>query len=85
MKFYLIECKHGHVGRDKYLPLVIPIYAQNIDEAISIARIKPGVKKDHKDRQSVCLGKTQPGYLMDTCLSGQDQYNALLPKFDIKG
>ena len=49
MKFYLIQCKHGHVGRDKYLPLVIPIYAQNVDEAISIARMKPGVKKDHKD------------------------------------
>ncbi len=29
--------------------------------------------------------KTQPGYLMDTCLSGQDQYKALLAKFDIKG
>jgi hypothetical protein len=31
------------------------------------------------------FGKTQPGYLMDTCLSGQDQYKALLAKFDIKG
>jgi hypothetical protein len=37
------------------------------------------------DRQSVCLGKTQPGYLMDTCLSGQDHDKALLAKFDIKG
>lgn len=49
IKFYLIQCKHGHVGRDKYLPLVIPIHAQNVDEAISIARMKPGVKIDHKD------------------------------------
>jgi hypothetical protein len=39
----------------------------------------------NKDRQSVCLGKTQPGYLMDTCLSGQDHDKALLAKFDIKG
>ena len=49
MKFYLIQCKHGHVGRDQYLPLVIPIRAENIEEAIQIAKMKPGVKKDHKD------------------------------------
>ncbi len=49
MKFYLIECKHGHVGRDKYLPLVIPVQAENVEKAIEIAKLKPGVKKDHKD------------------------------------
>jgi hypothetical protein len=49
MKFYLIECKHGHVGRDKYLPLVIPVHADSVDQAIGIAKLKPGVKKDHKD------------------------------------
>lgn len=49
MKYYLIKCKHGHVGRDKYLPINIPIAAESIEAAIKIARNKPGVKKDHPD------------------------------------
>ena len=36
MKFYLIECKHGHVGRDKYLPLVMPVHADSVEQAIRL-------------------------------------------------
>ena len=54
MKFYLVTCKHGHVGRDKYLPLAIPIRAESMEKAIEIAKNKPGVKKDHPDW---CLSK----------------------------
>ena len=54
MKYYLVRCKHGHVGRDKYLPLNIPIAAESVEAAIKIARNKLGVKQDHPDW---CLAK----------------------------
>lgn len=49
MKYYLGKCKFGHVGRDKYLPLNIPVNASSIKEASKIAKSFRGVKKDHKD------------------------------------
>lgn len=49
MKYYLVTCKFGHVGRDKYLPLDIPVIADSIKEASFYAKNKGGVKKDHKD------------------------------------
>lgn len=39
----------GHVGRSKYLPMTLPIKAQDMDEAIIRAKNHGGVKRDHKD------------------------------------
>jgi hypothetical protein len=39
----------GHVGRSKYLPMTLPIKAQDMDEAIKRAKNHGGVKRDHKD------------------------------------
>ena len=39
----------GHVGRSKYLPMTLPIKAQDMDEAINRAKNHGGVKRDHKD------------------------------------
>lgn len=49
MKYYLVKCKFGHVGRDKYLPLNIPVIANSLKEASRKAKTFRGVKKDHKD------------------------------------
>ncbi len=49
MKYYLVKCKFGHVGRNKYLPIVIPVIANSVKEASKYARHTGGVKKDHKD------------------------------------
>lgn len=54
LKYFLITCKHGHVGRDKYIPISIPIKAMSVEAALRIARLKGGVKRDHPDW---CLGK----------------------------
>ncbi len=54
MKYFLVTCKHGHVGRDKYIPIDIPITAETVNDAIQIARNKGGVKRDHPDW---CLAK----------------------------
>ncbi|HZJ89186.1 MAG TPA: hypothetical protein VFD05_00690 [Bacilli bacterium] len=48
-RYYLITCKFGHVGRDKYLPLVVPVKARDAKEASDCARNVGGVKKNHKD------------------------------------
>lgn len=49
MYYYLVKCKFGHVGRNKYLPLEIPILANSMKEASLIAKKVRGVKKNHKD------------------------------------
>lgn len=49
MSYYLVKCKFGHVGRDKYLPLVIALVAESMKEASLKARNMGGVKRDHKD------------------------------------
>ena len=49
MNYYLVKCKFGHVGRNKYLPLNVPVMAESIKEAIELARNIGGVKRDHKD------------------------------------
>lgn len=49
MSYYLVNCKFGHVGRNKYLPLEIPIIASSVKEASVIAKKCRGVKKNHKD------------------------------------
>lgn len=49
MYYYLVKCKFGHVGRNKYLPLEIPILANSMKEASLIAKKARGVKKNHKD------------------------------------
>jgi len=49
MGYYLVKCKFGHVGRDQYLPIEIPIEANSIKEASLRARNVGGVKRDHKD------------------------------------
>lgn len=48
-RYYLVTCKFGHVGRDKYLPLVVPVFARSAKEASDFARNVGGVKKHHKD------------------------------------
>lgn len=49
MKYYLVLCKFGHVGRNKYLPLNIPVIALSKKEASLKAKSFRGVKKNHKD------------------------------------
>ena len=47
--YYLVSCKCGHVGRDKYIPINFAVIAENGEEAAYIARYIPRVKHDHKD------------------------------------
>jgi len=49
MKYYLVKCKFGHVGRNHYLPLDVPVRAHSPKEASEHARNVAGVKRNHKD------------------------------------
>jgi hypothetical protein len=49
MKYYVVLCKFGHVGRNKYLPLNIPVIAVSKKEASLKAKSFRGIKKNHKD------------------------------------
>ncbi len=48
-KYYIVKAKFGHVGRDKYLPLDIPVRAINKKDASAKAKRMGGVKRDHPD------------------------------------
>lgn len=49
MKFYKVEAKCGHVGKDYYFPGELYITAENGREAAKVARRMPRVKHNHKD------------------------------------
>lgn len=49
MKYYLIKCKCGHVGRKQYLAITFPVAGIDMKTAIEKVRQFGGVKKDHKD------------------------------------
>jgi hypothetical protein len=38
MKYFLITAKHGHVGSNMYLPIVIPVSAETLEEAVRVTR-----------------------------------------------
>jgi hypothetical protein len=54
LNYYLVLCKHGHVGRNKYLPIAIPVKANSLKEAAQLAKTRGGVKRHHIDW---CLDK----------------------------
>lgn len=43
-KYYVVTCKFGHGGRDKYLPLDLPIRATSKKEASAKAKKTGGGK-----------------------------------------
>lgn len=49
IKYYLVTAKCGHVGRDKYMPIVFPVKSKSKKEASDKTRNFPRVKRDHKD------------------------------------
>lgn len=49
MRYFLFKCKFGHVGRDKYMAIDVPIAASDMGAAVKKARKTGGVKRDHKN------------------------------------
>lgn len=47
--YFIVKARCGHVGRDKYIPIHFPIWANTAKDAAAIARNIPRVKHDHKD------------------------------------
>ena len=48
-KYYEVECKCGHVGRDYYIPIRFAVTASSKKEAAAIGRHIPRCKHHHKD------------------------------------
>ena len=49
MEHYAVTAQFGHVGRGKYIPKTIPVYAENGREAAEKVRWMPRVKHHRKD------------------------------------
>ena len=49
MRYYIVTCKCGHVGRNKYIPIDFAVKADSASDAAARARQLPRVKHDHKD------------------------------------
>ncbi len=75
MKYFLIKVKMGHVGLNKYLPMVLAIKAETLELAIEKARNYGGVKHNHPDW---CLEKpheiTRDEYILAKAKLDSDQY-----------
>jgi len=47
--YYAVECKGGHVGLNRFMPITIYVAAEDGRDAAFKARYTPRVKHDHKD------------------------------------
>lgn len=48
-KYFIVEAKCGHIGKQFYIPIKFAVVATNAKEAANIARNFPRVKHNHKD------------------------------------
>ena len=48
-KYYAVETMCGHVGRNKFIRITFPIWAESGKKAAAIAKQMPRVKKHQKD------------------------------------
>lgn len=46
MPYYRVTCKHGHHGKNKYMPITFGFLAKDAIKAMDLARAMPGVKHD---------------------------------------
>ena len=72
--YYLVSCKCGHVGRDKYIPIDFAVIAENGEEAAYIARYIPRVKHDHKDAILDCRRVDYESYVKQVAINNVDPY-----------
>ncbi|MDP2426108.1 MAG: leucine-rich repeat domain-containing protein [bacterium] len=63
IKYYSVECKCGHVGRDKFMPIVFPMKAYSKKEAAQLAKELPRVKRDHVDAILTCTQISKEQYI----------------------
>lgn len=55
MKYYRVEAKCGHVGRNNYIVKTFYVYGEDGKDAAAYVRALPRVKHNHKDAiQDVC-------------------------------
>ena len=74
MAYYLVSCKCAHVGRNYYMPIEFPVYAENGREAAAKARNLPRVKRHHKDAILNCIKVDYDTYLNQIDINNHDVY-----------
>lgn len=74
MNYYLVLCKGGHVGKSYYVPICLPIIANDGREAAFIARYKPRVKHNHPDAILDVKRVNEDEYLIQKDLNNHDPY-----------
>ena len=88
MAYYLVLCKAGHLGRNKYMPIWYPVEAEDGKEAAKIARKIPRVKHDHKDAILACVKTNYEEYCKQAeenkhdpylCCKSRHEQNQIMP------
>ena len=72
--YYLVTVKGGHVGRQYYYPMQLPIRASSKKEASDRARYLPRVKKNHKDVVLSVEKISQSAFYQQVSNNDQDPY-----------
>lgn len=44
MRYFLVTCPRGHMGANHYTEITFALYANNLLDALQVARKMPGVK-----------------------------------------
>jgi hypothetical protein len=73
-KYYKVTVKGGHVGRNKYIPIILAIMANNGKDAAYKARWTPRVKHHHKDAIIACEEINIDEYLFLNKINQEDPY-----------
>ena len=74
MNYYIVQARCGHLGHGRYIPISFPVRANDGEEAASLTKGFPRVKKNRKDS---ILSVTEVGYLAYQCqrvLNEMDPY-----------
>jgi hypothetical protein len=73
-KYFKVQAKCGHVGRNHYILKWFYVKALTGEEAAKVVRDKPRVKHDHKDAIRDAIEISFEDYLAGTKANSEDRY-----------
>ena len=73
-KFYIVATMCGHCGEGYFIPVLMPVVAENLKEAMRAAEDIPRVKHDRKGAIIYAEERTENEYWMVRLLNNIDQY-----------
>jgi len=84
MKYFIVQAKCGHVGRNRYIPIDFPVVATSASEAAQIVRMFPRVKHNHSDAILWAREVSEEKYQKQSDINNKDPYLHIKSKYQQK-